>query len=248
MQEVLPQYTGLVVNAVQYSYTAVKNTQDPLVVNIENLRANGTGYVFRSRDDWSGLPGNTITKTVATDSIPISLWGPGQIRLEGLGQVTDPNVRYVYRYDTCKIEPVTDTSCPNYKPPQTVTGYMPTEQVIEPTWNTSLLETSEEQERNRKFLTDNADFRKPTKPPSRGSNLLINAQALSLWSALDSLNNIPGFAQYSVMIPGGTYAETLVLKDKVLPDSRNSRRFNQSQQQLHQDMINSQFNQIKEPK
>jgi len=248
MQEVLPQYTGLVVNAVQYSYTAVKNTQDPLVVNVENLRAGGSGYVFRSRDDWSGMPGNTITKTVATDSIPINLWGPGQIRLEGVGQVTDPNVRYVYRYDTCKVDPVTDTSCPNYRPPQTLTGYTPAEQVIEPTWNTSLLETAEEQERNRKFLIENADFRKPTKPPSRGTNLLLNAQALSLWFKLDSLNNIPGFAQYSVSMPGGTYAETIVLKDKVLPDSRNSRRLNQSQQELHQAMINSQFNQIKEPK
>jgi len=245
MKEVLPQYTGLTVNGVNYTYTAVKKSQDPFVVNVENLQASGNGYIFRSRDDWSGLPGNTITRTIPTDNIPINLWGAGQIRLEGIGQVTEPVVRYIYRYDTCKLEPVTDASCPNYRPPQT--NFKLPEEELRFMWNTSSTRTQEEQERDRIFVLENAGFRKPTKPPSRGTNRLINAQAALLSAALDALNKPPGFAQYSVVMPGGTYAEAVVLKDRVLPDSRNSRRFNQSQQQLHQAMINSQFNQIKEP-
>lgn len=245
MKEVLPQYTGLTVNGVNYTYTAVKNSADPFVVNVENLEANGKGYVFRSRDDWSGLPGNTITRTVPTDNIPISLWGPGQIRLEGIGTVTEPTVRYIYQYDTCKLNPVTDTSCPNYRPPQTDSYSLDSDVPLG--WNTTVTRTQEEQDRDRNFVLENAGFRKTTRPPNRGTNLLLNAQAVSLSAALDALNKPPGFEQYSYTIPGGTYAEVVVLKDKVLPDSRNSRRFNQSQQQLHEAMVKSQFNLIKEP-
>ena len=245
MKEVLPQYTGLTVNGVNYTYTTTKKSQDPLVVTVENSNATGTGYVFRSRDDWSGLPGNTITKTVPTDNIPISLWGPGQIRLEGVGEVTDPTVRYIYRYDTCKLTPVTDASCPNYRPPQTDLKLQETELPVG--WSTRVTKTPEEEQRDRDFVLQNAGFRAQTKPPSRGTNALINAQAVSLSAALDAMNKPPGFAQYSVTIPGGTYAEVVVLKDRVLPDSRNSRRLNQSQQQLHEAMINLQFNLIKEP-
>lgn len=247
MKEVLPQYTGLTVNGVNYTYTAVKNPNDPFVVNVENSNTSGKGYTFRSRDDWTGLPGNTITRTVPTDNIPVNLWGPGQFRLEGVGEIREPTVQYIYRYDTCKLNPVTDTSCPNYRPPQANTDTGLSEPSIELGWNTRVTQTQEEQERDRRFLLENAGFRKPTKPPSRGTNLLINAQAVSLSAALDALNKPPGFAQYSYTIPGGTYAEVVVLRDKVLPDSRNSRRFNQSQQQLHEAMIKSQFNQIKEP-
>jgi hypothetical protein len=245
MKEVLPQYTGLTVGGVNYTYTTTKKSQDPLVVTVENLESSGKGYVFRSRDDWSGLPGNTITRTVPTDNIPISLWGAGQIKLEGVGTVSDPNVRYIYRYDTCKLTPVTDASCPNYKPPQTDVSLPEAE--LPPEWSTRVTRTPEEQERDRSFVVQNSGNRTATRPPSRGNNLLINAQAVALSAALDAMNKPPGFAQYSVIIPGGTYAETVVLKDRVLPDSRNSRRFNQSQQQLHQAMIDLQFNQIKEP-
>jgi hypothetical protein len=245
MKEVLPQYTGLTVNGVNYTYTTTKNSQDPLVVTVENSNASNSGYIFRSRDDWSGLPGNTITRTVPTDNIPINLWGPGQIRLEGVGSVTDPTVRYIYRYDTCKLTPVTDVSCPNYRPPQTTVSLPETE--LPPEWNIRATQTPEEQERDRSFVLQNSGNRNTSRPLSRGNNLLLNAQAVSLSAALDAMNKPPGFAQYSVTIPGGTYAETVILKDRALPDSRNSRRFNQSQQQLHQAMIDLQFNQIKEP-
>lgn len=245
MKEVLPQYTGLTVNGVSYTYTANKNAQDTFAVTVENLEANGNGYVFRSRDDWSGLPGNTLTRTIPTDNIPVNLWGPGQISLEGVGTVTDPTVRYIYRYDTCKVTPVTDTSCPNYKPPQTDQYSLDSDTLSG--WNTTITRTPEDLESDRKFVLENAGSRKSTKPTNRGKNILLNAQAVSLSAALDALNKPPGFAQYSYTIPGGTYAEVVVLKDKILPDSRNSKRFNQSQQKLHEAMVKSQFNLSKEP-
>ena len=47
MTNVLPQHTGLTVNTVNYRYTTVKQTADTMVVNVQNLNAQGNGYIFR---------------------------------------------------------------------------------------------------------------------------------------------------------------------------------------------------------
>ena len=64
MTNVLPQQLGLTVGNVIYQYTTVKNTDDDMVVSVQNENARGEGYIFRSVDDWSGLPGNSINKVV----------------------------------------------------------------------------------------------------------------------------------------------------------------------------------------
>jgi hypothetical protein len=238
MTKVLPQYTGLTVNSVNYRYTTVKNTEDPMVVSIQNLHTNGNGYVFRSVDDWTARPGNTITKIVPVDNIPVTSWGRGEITVQGQGSVTDPFVSYGYRYDTCKLEPVTDTSCPNYKLPQTKLPELNSDTL--PQFAKYSYDSEEALETNRRFgLTEPKE--KKLKD-NKSSNSLITAQAAAQAAALEALNNIPDFKLYTVALPGGVYQETIKYRDKVLPDSRNSQRLNLSQQQLHNTMVESQYN------
>lgn len=75
MTNVLPQQLGLTVNSVIYRYTTEKNTEDDMLVHVQNENLLGNGYIFRSTDDWSGLPGNTINKTVPVGAIGIDYWG-----------------------------------------------------------------------------------------------------------------------------------------------------------------------------
>jgi hypothetical protein len=101
MTNVLPQQAGLTVGNVIYQYTTVKNTDDDMVVSVQNENAKGNGYIFKSSDDWSGIPGNTINKVVPVGNIDISYWGDGSIDWTGTGSVTDANVIYTYQ---CRIQ------------------------------------------------------------------------------------------------------------------------------------------------
>ena len=245
MNNVLPQYTGLTVNAVKYTYTAIKVPSDPLVVNIQNSNAQGTGYIFRNRDDWTGLPGNSITKTVPVESIPIQYWGPGEIKLEGKGEVLNPYVLYSYKYDTC-FQNTTDPRCPGYKPIIPNINYsdpLDDEFVKKSLERKTTLETEEERERNARLLKkeQQEEKKKSNIVAKTIQNSLITAEAAAQAAAFESLNNIPSFALYSKTIPGGVYQETIKYVDKILPDSRNGLRLNLSQERLHTRLIDLQY-------
>ncbi len=237
MTNVLPQAAGLTVNAVKYSYTAVKLPSDPLLVTIANANAKTPGYVFRAQDDWTGLPGNTLVKTVPVNSIPGSLWGPGSITTTGVGSVENPQVNYSFRYDTCFGPTSTDPSCPNYRAPVQSTNY--TESIFEAqqfkTWD----QTEEERVYAQRMLQI-----EQTKKAQVLKNSIINSLAnQTLVAALFAQNNLPDIVSYNRALPGGVYQETLKLKDARLPDSRNSARINFSQERLHTRMVDQQYNQ-----
>lgn len=245
MNNVLPQYTGLTVNAVKYTYTAVKQPDDPMVVNIQNQNAQTTGYIFRSRDDWTGLPGNSITKTIPTDNIPIQYWGNGEINVEGKGQVINPYVLYSYRYDTC-FNNTTDPRCPGYKPIIPDIKYsdpLDDEFVKKSLERKTALETEEERERNSRLLKkeQQEEKKKSTIVAKTIQNSLITAEAAAQSAAFESLNNIPSFALYSKALPGGVYQETIKYVDKGLPDSKNRLRLNLSQERLHNSLTGLQY-------
>lgn len=247
MTNILPQHAGLTVNAVTYRYTAVKLASDPMVVNVQNLSANGNGYVFRSRDDWTGMPGNTITKTVPTDNIPIQNWGNGEINVEGKGQVVNPSVLYSYRYDTCTDTVVTDPRCPNYRPPVYDTKYTDPydDEFVQKSLEKKLFtESEEERERNSKLLKkEQQDEKKKSALVAKTvQSSLVTAEAAAQAAALEALNNIPSFALYSRALPGGVYQETLKYVDKGMPDNRNGLRLNLSQDRLHKQLIDLQYN------
>lgn len=241
MTNVLPKYTGLSVNAVNYQYTAVKRPQDAFVVTVENLTANGNGYVFRSRDDWTGVPGNTITKTVPVASVAGTEWGRGQITTTGLGQVVDRSVIYSFSYDTCSAAVVTDPACPNYKPQDT--GYSLAEDpYVTASYQLKPYNYLDEEEAAKKVRVEAAKETAGKRPVANNSrNLLLTAQALGMARSLEALNNIPNFASYSTQIPGGVYNDLLKYPDKKLPDSSNSRRLSASQERLHTQLTESQY-------
>lgn len=245
MNQVLPQYTGLTVNAVNYRYTTIKVPSDPLVVTVQNLNAQGNGYIFRSQDDWTGLPGNNITKTIPTDNIPLQYWGNGEIKTQGKGEVVNPYVIYSYRYDTC-FNNTTDPRCPGYKPITPEIKYgdpLDDEFVKKSLERKTTLETEEERERNSRLLKkeQQEEKKKSMIVAKTIQNSLITAEAAAQSAAFESLNNIPSFALYSRAIPGGVYQETIKYVDKVLPDSRNGLRLNLSQERLHNRLIDLQY-------
>jgi len=116
MTNVLPQQAGLQVSGVVYRYTTEKNTEDPMIVHVQNENARGAGYIFRSSDDWTGIPGNSISKAVPVDFLDISYWGRGSIEVEGFGTVKDPEVFYSYKFDPC-FDPQSNPQCPGYQDP-----------------------------------------------------------------------------------------------------------------------------------
>ena len=131
MTNVLPQNTGLSVHGVIYTYTVSKKPEDSFTVSVQNQNALGSGFIFRSTDDWTGLPGNTIAKSVPVNNIPFKSWGNGEIATTGFGTVKNPVVIYNYKIDTCAATPVTDQKCPNYIPPKIDTPSIPTDTTTE---------------------------------------------------------------------------------------------------------------------
>lgn len=244
MDNVLPQYTGLVVNTVSYGYTAVKNTNDPFQVSVQNYSASGTGFIFRSVDDWSGRPGNTITKTVPTGGVSLNQWGRGEIATTGTGRVDNPYVLYGYTYDTCKLDPVTDKTCPNYRPPN-MFPLEDTSDVVAFAQRTELKRIREQEELDEMFLNltkGSTEARKRSVAQHvTVQNALLTAEALAQAAAFTALNNIPNFSSYSKQIPGGVYQDSLKYTDKVLPDNRSARRLSGAQESLHNAILESQY-------
>jgi len=244
MTNVLPQYTGLEVNSVNYRYTAVKRPEDAFEVSVQNYNPSETGYVFRSQDSWTGRPGTTITKTVPVASIPLTSWGRGEIATTGTGRVENSTVMYGYTYDTCKLTPVTDSTCPNYKPP--ALAPIITDPVeVEYVQKSAIPRSVAQEEEDRIFLQlarDSTAARKRNVEQYRAvQNALLTAEALAQANAFNALNNIPNFASYSRQIPGGTYQDSLKYVDKILPDNKAGRGLSGAQERLHNKLFDSQF-------
>lgn len=244
MENILPQYTGLTVNAVSYGYTAIKNTSDPFQVSVQNYNTSGTGFVFRSTDDWTGRPGNTITKTVPTGGISLQYWGRGEIATTGTGRVNNPYVLYSYTYDTCKLDPVTDKTCPNYRPPN-MYPLESTSDTVQFAQRTELNRIRDQEELDEAFLklTKNSTEARKRNVAQHITiqNSLLTAEALAQAAAFTALNNIPNFSNYSRQIPGGVYQDSLRYADKVLPDNRSARRLSVAQESLHNSILESQY-------
>ena len=114
MGDILPPQTGLSVNGLIYQYTIEKDPTSDSTVTIQNENANGDGYVLSYTDDWSGLPGSTMNKFLSFGDIPSTAMGDGSIFVTGDGTLSDVNVGYNFKFDTC-IVPLSDPSCPGFR-------------------------------------------------------------------------------------------------------------------------------------
>lgn len=249
MTNILPQQAGLQVNAVLYNYSVNKETEDDFLVHIQNENAQGTGYIFRETDDWSGLPGSTINKNVAVPNIDIGYWGLGSIETEGKGTVYDAGVYYSYQYDPC-FDPQSNPSCPGYKAPVDINFeeslvYDPLEDnmIQDELDRKSNLRQQEEDEERRARLR----IVKELEEEKEGLESLLgiseqnefSEEQILMHQQLMALRGLPS-TYYNSLI-GGSYEDTVILKDKELPNNRRGLRVGLAQELKHQQLINLQY-------
>lgn len=254
MNNVLPNPPGLEIDNVIYSYKIQKETGEWVTVHVYNETADGTGYIFRETDEWKpgSLSGTQINKVVGIGGIHRDAFGDGGIDIEGNGSITDPSVIYTYRVDPC-YDPQFNPGCPGYKPiiPDTPeidlanlypeiserTQFNPDDELYEDEEELSDEEKAEkeaEEEKDRKERLEKA--------LAAADNSAMFAQALAQGQLLQSINQATNMnSYYEQSIPGGTYKESIQLTDTQLPDNRRGLRNNLAQQLLHQQMVDSQY-------
>ena len=252
MSNLIPQQTGLTINSVIYRYTTEKNTEDDMLVHVQNENARGPGYIFRETDDWSGLAGNTINKTVPVGMIDISYWGNGSIEVEGNGSVSDAGVYYTYQYIPCE-DVQSDPTCPGYVDP---TGAALVEQAIEVDTsseeyiqaeldrkaNMKAQKEEEEREERKGFAESKEKEVRNNLEVLLGLDLGASLQRehdTLLHNALVATNYLPQI--YFEEINGGDYPETVKLRDANLPDSRKGLRVGLASELRHQQLIDLQY-------
>jgi hypothetical protein len=264
MGNVLPTPPGLDINAVIYNYTIRKQTDDSVTVHVQNENADGTGYIFRETDDWrpGSLDGTQINKVVGVGSVPRSMWGDGSIEVEGNGSVEDPTVIYTYRVDPC-FDPQFSPACPGYKVPvpdipeidysiydttqdaynKTVCTEADTSSDCQANREADKDEETDEEKAEREAEEERDSKERLEKALAAADNSALFAQALAQSQVLDQMNLTTNMnAYYAATIQGGTYAESVTLIDKQLPDNRQGLRNNRAQQILHQQMVDQQYN------
>lgn len=240
MDLVLPPETGLIVNQVRYNYTVNKIREDAFSVTIQNKRVGGGDKnVFESTDDWSGVEGQTIVKNLAVANIPRILWGEGSLNTTGEGEVVDANVRYSYTFDNC-VNPLTNPLCPqpveNRELPLIINPF-DSEEVQNALAQTVDIEEDDERKADEENSLENKDRRRQL---ARSNNPLMT-NAAQLAALFEQMALVPKFEEYyAVELQGGTYKETVELKDATLPDNRKAMR-SLSKDQKFNKIIRSQY-------
>lgn len=254
MRNILPDQAGLTVGGITYSYDVFKNPQDDFKVHneIDDLSGNN---LFRETDDWSGLPGNSIQKSVTINDLPIHVLGDGRIRTEGEGQISDPNVSYLYTYDPC-FDPMSLPTCDGYHDALydflLANGLLDDEEIYDPLSDDNVLsvleakvekedeeedeeEKEEEEEETEESLEDMLSI-------SDEANSIADAAAQqTMLQALAQVQKLDTYAQK--VIDGGVYKEVVSLKDKKISDNKNvALRMGLASDRRHEEMVSSQYN------
>lgn len=246
MGSTLPTQDGLDVNGLIYRYTTIKNAEDAMKVHVRNGNADGTGYTFSETDDWSGVPGNTITKRFALPNVPAPLWGNGSIDVEGTGEVIDPVVVYSYRFDPC-YDPQIDPNCPGYVKPAPPIIEVEVYDALEDEVVAEALDQDPDfqYDEDGNLIIEDDEEEKETRLEM---GLMASANALTLTQAqnqadiINQINLQTNIAMYyNASISGGAYGDVNILTDADLPDNKKALRNNLAQQMLHEQMVQSQY-------
>lgn len=249
MTNILPQYTGLTVTAISYRYTTIKEVSDPMLVHIRNYSLSGNDYVFQSTDNWSYLPGNTITKTIPAD-ISYTLLGNGELTVEGRGTVANASVGYTYTYDLCNTDPMYSPTCPGYavamtkKSEEAVSYELASKETytIAQTKLPSYYNEDESVLKKDRQLDDEEQRRRKRRGLQAATNALTEAYSLSQEAVIAAMNFVPQFqTYYSVTLVGGTYADVPGYAVTQLPENKKALRVGLAQQTLHKKMVESQY-------
>lgn len=248
MDSVLPSQAGLLVNGMFYQYTINKNVEAPAQVSIRNKLRFGEGYIFENTDDWSGLPGNTITKLLGFASTPKELWGDGEIAVLGEASITNPTVAYNFEYDSCYII-LSNPACPGYAEALYQwlldKGLLVGEVDINDPYYEEYVNVLLEQQIETELITfaaieESQDVRLEVRMTSGAAiaKLADVAQQEAVLTALQA--TLPNFESYYKTMPGGFYAEKVSLEDAKIYDNTSVLR-NLAQQSLHRDLVQLQY-------
>lgn len=271
MDNYLPSNTpGVSINGVIYNYTINKDVNDTVGVEIRNLRANGSGYIFRERDEWlpGSLGGTQINKAVPVVPSNRSLWGNGEIAVDGPGSVSNPKVIYTYKVDPC-YDPQFDANCPGYVKPVPVTYEVDLTTLYDPLTDENVTleqttcregdkspeckgKTEEDSDEKREKSEDELkaeEEREKEKKKERlekalaaADNSALFANALANSTMLDTMNLVVNMnTYYNKALTGGTYPDAVALKDTKLPENRRGLRNGLAQQLLHEKMVEMQY-------
>ena len=246
MGSVLPSVTGLDINGLIYRYTTVKNTEDAMKVHVSNLNALGSGYIFRETDDWSGVPGNRITKSFALGNTPGVNWGNGSISVDGTGSVQDAVVVYSYRIDAC-YDPQLNSGCVGYVKPAPPVVDVEVYNTLEDELILAALDSDTnfkyDQDGNR--IVDDDDEEKETRLEmglTASNNALTMLRVQGQAEIINAINLQTDLAMYyNSTINGGRYGDVKTLTDANLPDNSKALRNNLAQQLLHEEMVQMQY-------
>jgi len=243
MTNVLPQQAGLEVTNVFYRYTVEKSTLDDFIVSVQNENAAGSGYVFRSVDDWSGLPSNTIVRSMPLQNILGASFGEGSIETTGFGEVSDASVIYSFRFDPC-FNPQVSPSCEGFVPaipeiPE-VSDTLDDTYVQEELDRKAVMANEEDEEENRKNVKRASEEEEAQESLETllGISSVIELENSILRTQLIGLNVLP--SSYQIGLPSPVMVDTIVLKESVTLKSGN-RRLQFAQDKLHQKLVRSQF-------
>ena len=258
MYNVLPSgVPGLDIDLVIYNYTPIKETQDDMIVHIQNENANGTGYIFRESDDWSGLQGGIeIRKVVPVIPTNRSQWGGGSIEVEGIGTVDNTSVIYNYRVDPC-YNPQFDPNCPSYKVQIPEIETVDLDSLYDPLEDetvknaTASTDADQYDDKDAKSDEDKAKEEEEEKDSKErlekalasADNTIMFAEAFAQDQLLQAMNMAINMSPYySTSIDGGAYQDSVTLVDKQLPENKRGLRNGLAQQLLHDKMIEMQYN------
>ena len=254
MPNILPAPPGLDINGVFYKYTPNKKTEDDMKVHVQNKNANGTGYVFRDTEDWSGAPGGIeVRKVIGIAGIPREAWGDGSIEVEGTGTIEEPTVIYSYKVDPC-YDPQFSPNCPGYKTPVPVIPEVKVE-LYDATQDEYVNLNSEEKvsiEENEERLSEKEEEEKEAAEEAKRKYRLqklmsatdaaaLTAENLRIEQMNSAMDVAVGNTYLTATIPGGQYKETVRLVDAKLPENKAGLRNGLAQQILHEKMVSQQY-------
>lgn len=254
MDNILPPQAGLSVNGLIYKYTITKDPSTDATVTIQNENAAGNGYVLSYTDDWSQLPGNTLSRFLSFGDIPSQSMGDGSIFVTGDGTLSDVNVAYNFKFDTC-IVPLSDPSCPGFRDALynwlLENGLLDTSiDINDPYYDQYLREllnrkadTSEDENINNEEPKEEKDDKDSLEAKlSVNDNNMKIAEAAKQNAMLEVLRVTPvEFNAYlTASLQGGVYEDVVVLEDSTLPDNASVMN-NLTQSTLHQTMVRSQY-------
>jgi len=254
MQNILPAQTGLTIEGVYHKYTITKDTHADAIVSITNENVNGTGYIYEYHDNWNQLPSNTKFKYDPIASSLGTLWGKGQIKVTGAGTLSNVNIRYQYRFDTCFI-PLSDPTCPDFR--NALYQYLIDNDLLnnEPSiddpyyneWVKFQLEQTAKEEEKLEVAEEELEEEEEEKLTMQDlfsvegltKKLSDPFEQVKMLQKMASLEKLEGY--YDVVIQGGVYEDTIKLVDGSIKDNFRVLR-NLSQSKVHEEMINMQYN------